>query len=342
MPGHATPSRRTLLGAVAAIALWPLRGLAQSRPQKEVLAFYYGWYGIKAFSGQNIHWKNPDTARQQIADAPDYPSGGPYDSLDPAIMDRQMAQMKAAGITGLIASWWGQDDRTNQQLPKLLDAAARYGLKVCAYVERADTPQSVSADVLYLHQTYGRHAAWLRLDGKPVLMFFDRLMQTIGPEGWNKARALIDAKAPRAISFIGTANTLDEIKSRKVAFDGLHIYSMQFEAAEFRLIPALWRHHFYKAWVKAQSGAKVTTATILPGFDDHLLPDRTGKRPTIERDEGESFRRLWKAAIDARPDWILIVSFNEWHEASQIEPSLQYGTRELETCKTYSVQFMSS
>jgi len=336
-----TPSRRTVLTALAATTLWPFAACAQKRPQKEVLVFYYGWYGTKAHSGQDIHWLNPDPARRHIDDSPDYPLGGPYDSLDPAVIARQMTQIKDAGITGLIASWWGQGDRTDTQLRRLLDAAGAQGLKVTAYIEQAISAESVAADTLYLHETYARHPAWLRLDGKPVIMYFDRLMQDIAPEGWHRARNLIEKQAPGAMRFIGTANTLEEIATRKSSFDGLHIYSQQFEGAEFRLFPALWRGRYYRQWVRAQQGAKVTTATILPGFDDRRLPDRKGKRPVIERGDGEPFRRLWEAAINAKPDWILIVSFNEWHEASQIEPSIAYGTRELDTCREMSARFLA-
>lgn len=335
-----TTSRRKLLAALTATTLWPFTAFAQKLPQKEVLVFYYGWYGTKARTGQNIHWLNPDPARQHIADSPDYPVGGPYDSLDPAVIARQMVQIKAAGITGLIVSWWGQTDRTNDQLRLMLDAAGAQGLKVTAYIEQVSSAGGVAADTLYLHQKYMRHPAWLRRDNKPVIMYFDRLMQTIGLDGWHEAHKLIEKDAPDAMRFIGTANTLKEIAARKSSFDGLHIYSQQFEGAEFRLIPALWRARYYREWVRAQQGTRVTTATILPGYDDRRLPDRKGKRPVIEREDGESFRRLWKAAIKAKPDWILIVSFNEWHEASQIEPSTAFGTRELDTCREMSAQFL--
>jgi len=334
-------SRRTVLTALTAAALLPLRVFAQARPKKEVLVFYYGWYGTRARSGQDIHWLTPDPARQHIADSPDYPVGGPYDSLDPAVITRQMTQIKAAGITGLIVSWWGQTDRTNDQLRRLLDAAGAQGLKVTAYVEQVTRAEGVADDTLYLYREYGRHPAWLRLGGKPVIMYFDRLMQTIGLDGWHRAHSLIEKQAPDAMRFIGTANTLKEIEARRSDFDGLHIYSQQFEGAEFRLLPALWRAGYYKDWVRAQQGAKVTTATILPGFDDRLQPDRKGKRPVIKREDGGPFRRLWKAAIAAKPDWILIVSFNEWHEASQIEPSTTFGTRELDTCREMSARFLA-
>ena len=335
-----TTSRRNLLSALTAATLLPFTAFAQTRPKKEVLVFYYGWYGTPARAGQNIHWLNPDTAHERIADAPNYPVGGPYDSLDPAVIARQMAQIKNAGITGLIVSWWGQTDRTNDQLRLVLDAAGAQGLKVTAYVEQVATTEGTAADTLYLYQTYTRQPAWLRLNNKPVIMYFDRLMQDIGLDGWQKAHALIEKQAPGKLSFVATANTLKEIKARKSSFDGLHIYSQQFEGAEIRFLPSLWRTKYYTDWVRAQSGAKVTTATILPGFDDRLQLDRKGKRPVIKRENGKPFRELWNAAIAANPDWILIVSFNEWHEASQIEPSTAFGMRELETCRQMSAKFL--
>ena len=318
-------SRRHLLTGLTSLAAWPARVWAHMRPQREVLAFYYGWYG------QGPH----------VGPFPDIPVGGDYDSLDAAVLSRQVAQAKAAGITGLIASWWGQNDRTDRQLPLLLDACAKHGLRVTAYIERANTVEEVAADTLYVYKTFGRHPAWLTCGGKPVIFYFDRLLQNLGLEGWDRARALVESHVPQQLAFIGTANTTKEINERKTHFDALHIYSMQFEAAHPRLFEGLWRQAFYASWVRAQSGAKVTTATVLPGYDDHLLPERTGKRPIVNRGGGATYRRLWQAAIAAKTDWILIVSFNEWHEASQIEPSLQFGDRELATTKEMAEQFMA-
>ncbi|MDI7774282.1 hypothetical protein [Asticcacaulis sp. EMRT-3] len=323
--------RRTIVSALALLPFWP--ALSRAAPaSKEVLAFYYGWYATKAFSGQSAHW--PDAGPEDVI--LDTPQGGFYDSLDPAVIKRQVAQAKAAGMTGFIASWWGQDDRTDKQLPLLLDACAAQGLKVCAYVEPATSPDSVATDVLYLHSHYAHHPAWLKLAGKPVIMFFDRLMQNLGLDGWDKARKLIEAKAPGALAFIGTANTLDEIAQRGPHFDAVHIYSQQFDIAHPHFLRGLWRAHHYRQWVRAQKGLAVTTATVLPGFDDHLVPGRDGKRPIVRRDGGQTFRRLLADAIAAKPDWLLIVSFNEWHEGSEIEPSTQYGDRELKTAAAIS------
>jgi len=42
----------------------------------------------------------------------------------------------------------------------------------------------------------------------------------------------------------------------------------------------------------------------------------------------------------AGPDWVLITSFNEWHEGSEIEPSLEDGDRYLKLTKQYGPRFV--
>ncbi len=320
------PDRRTVLTTVAGALAWP--SLAQARAgQKEVLAFYYGWYGVAARSGQDIHWQGIDTTARTIANCPDYPQDGPYDSLDPAVIRRQVQQAKAAGITGFIASWWGQKDRTDQQFPLLLAAAG--GLKIAPYLETATNADALAADIAYLLKRYGKHRAWLRLNGKPVIFIFDRVIQALGKAGWKAAHAKVAGKAV----FVGPANDLVEINDRRKDFDALHIYSMQFPLSQPHGTDPAALAAFYHDWVAVQKGLKVTTATVMPGYDDHLLPDRTGKRPIVDRANGQVFRTLWQAALGARPDWVLVVSFNEWQEASQVEPSRSFGDRELATIK---------
>ena len=50
-------------------------------------------------------------------------------------------------------------------------------------------------------------------------------------------------------------------------------------------------------------------SAMLPGYDDRIQPDRTGKRPVVERQDGETYGDLWLAAIKADPDWVFVVSF---------------------------------
>ena len=318
----------------AAILAWPMRIVAAARPARQVLAFYYGWYG------PGIHWQDADPVRKTLADSPGYPETGTYDSLDAATIQRHVAQARDAGITGLICSWWGQGDRTDQQLKPLLDAAATVGLSITVYVENVTSPEALAAASLYNLQAYGDHPAWLKLNGKPVIFLYDRVLQTMGLDGWKRARAIIDAGAPGRLAVIATGNGRKQIAERGPLFAGVHIYDMAFYLAQKHPFAWLWRRQFYDGWVKYQKGLSVVTATVMPGYDDHLVTGRPAPRPLVDRDGGRLYRELWQAAIAAKPDWILIVSFNEWHEDSQIEPSVQYSEREMATTREMAARFL--
>ncbi len=43
--------------------------------------------------------------------------------------------------------------------------------------------------------------------------------------------------------------------------------------------------------------------------------------------------------MNPRPDWVLITTFNEWHEGSEIEPSVEYGSLFITLTNEYATQF---
>jgi hypothetical protein len=72
---------------------------------------------------------------------------------------------------------------------------------------------------------------------------------------------------------------------------------------------------------------------VLPGYNDTRVPGRTGTF-IVPRNNGQTYRTSWDAAIASNPDWITITSFNEWFEGSMIEPSDTYGTQYLDITKS--------
>src|SRR6266516_2051367 len=133
---------------------------------REVLAFYYGWYGNPAVSGRWVHWEKVNETDKRIGSSTHYPTLGPYDSHDPKLIEQHCRWAKEAGLSGFIASWWAQGDFHDQGLPLLLEAAQRHGLFVTAYFEVVHSqgspkPDDAVKDVLYLLEHYGKHPAWL-------------------------------------------------------------------------------------------------------------------------------------------------------------------------------------
>jgi hypothetical protein len=59
-----------------------------------------------------------------------------------------------------------------------------------------------------------------------------------------------------------------------------------------------------------------------PGFDARLI----GGTTVVDRRNGDTLRREMNAAADASPDTIGLISWNEFSENSQVEPSKRYGS----------------
>jgi glycoprotein endo-alpha-1,2-mannosidase len=101
-----------------------------------------------------------------------------------------------------------------------------------------------------------------------------------------------------------------------------------------------WARAAYPKMVAAAGPGKISTLTIIPGYDDRNT-GRPMPRPVTDRWGGETYRAFWQDAIAAAPDYVLITSWNEWHEASELEPSVEYGSRALDDTATFSQQFLA-
>lgn len=323
--------------------------LAAGRPQdrgelqhvpRQVLAFYYPWYGNPRVTGHWVHWSGVDESRKTIAAATHYPLLGAYDSHDARTVDQHVRWARQAGITGFIVSWWGQHDFSDDALPLLLDAARRYGLKITIYYEtappRAVNKKGARSDLEYLRGRYFSHPAWLTVNGQPVVFVYGRAISQLGVRGWGDlARDLSHQPLPPLL----TADNLSP--EAAAAFAGVHEYSITDRTqgkspAELRQ----WAGKEFTRLATIGGPGRIHSVTIIPGYDDSKL-SRPQPRPITDRWNGETYRTLWRAALEAAPDWILISTWNEWHEGSEIEPSIENSDRELKTTSEFARRFLA-
>jgi hypothetical protein len=305
---------------------------------KHVLAFYYPWYGNPQISGRWVHWSEVDEVNQTIGNSTHYPVLGPYDSHDPDLVAQHASWACQIGLTGFIASWWGQGTFEDHAVLLLLDSALQCGLQITIYFEKVPgstpTPENALADVLYLLRTYASHPAWLRVAEKPVMFVYSRAISQIGLDGWQWVIDQTNQQYPGGALFIG-----DRISDAAAqVFDGIHTYNPTGQTAhknpdEIRA----WAQTTFPRWI-ATAGDRISCVTIIPGYDDSKL-GRPEPRPITDRWDGDTYGVLWQEAIAADPNWVLITSWNEWHEGSEIEPSIENGERELETTAEYAPQF---
>lgn len=308
------------------------RGL---HPSREVLAFYYPWYG------PTRHWGKVDVANHDIENSRHYPLGGAYDSHDPAVIARQIGEAQAHHVTGFIASWWGPGTYEDQAVPLLLAAAEPKHFKISVYWEAApgkgpeQIDQAVS-DLTYLLTHYGTNRAYLKVNGQPVIFVYGRVMGQVPFAAWPE---IIHRARAEAGNFLLIADGYSERNAR--VFDGLHTYNIcgEVKGKTPEELRAWAAKHYANAVKLARDHGDISCVTVIPGYDDTKI-----RKPglAVDRLGGQVYRVLWDEAIKARPDWVLITSWNEWHEGSEIEPSFEDGDKYLELTGEYAGRFRHS
>ena len=306
---------------------------------KQVLVFYYPWYGSQEYSGRWIHWQDVEPRKKAIGSSTHYPVIGAYDSTDPKLIDRQMRQMAEAGVDGVIASWWGRRvERDNLALQKILDSAAKHGRVVSVYQETIHGPdleRSAADDFVFLIERYSKHAAWQKVDDRPVIFVYGRVVGQMGDfKRWNTVRDFVKDKTDVDPYLVG-----DRISMGAAGvFDAVHTYNPVGALAGKSLEEVRRAYHYmvvHGASITRESG-KPVCLTIIPGYDDTKIRD---PGLACSRLEGGTYRAGWESAVGSSVRWVLITSWNEWHEGSEIEESVEFGDRELRATGEWTRRF---
>ena len=307
----------------------PARGTAPLRPR--VLAFYYAWYrGTDWIDGSK------PTAR-------DNTNPTPYDSADTGVIRRHFAQAAVAGIEGFIVSWWGEGTPSDQNLPSLFAGAPR-GFDIALYLEaqghRFRTQQELVDQLDYALDRYGRSPRYLRIDHRPVVyVYSSRAVLRGAGEGDNPTHRAVWKDALRRLAARGHRPILigDGTDPRDLSvFGGLHTYwtNPLPDETEIERRMALAA----RAYAAVQGGRRrVWASSVFPGFDDRHL--RGPQRPYVARDGGSFYAAQWWRAIGSDPDQVLVVSFNEWPESTNIEPNAEWKDHYLHLTAAWAGRF---
>jgi hypothetical protein len=83
-------------------------------------------------------------------------------------------------------------------------------------------------------------------------------------------------------------------------------------------------------------------ATACPGYDDRLLRRTPQIAPVLQRENGDTFRKQLSKARASGADNILIYGWNEYFEATTIEPSYEFGDQYLKIVKEHIISARTS
>ena len=209
----------------------------------------------------------------------------------------------------------------------LLAAAERDSFHVTIYYEQASSTEKIFQDLQYILLKYTRSSAFLKVGARPVIFFYGRVTGRFSQDNW---RDLFERLDREGLGIFAVADGFGEDLMR--SFNGVHTYNpvtMPFDK--------VWALYLSSA-SRAKGMGKLFAATVLPGYDDRFV-----RQPGIaqDRQNGRYYRAYWDAAIDSDPQWILITSFNEWHEGSEIEPSVELGDQYLQLTRELAERWKS-
>ena len=303
-----------------------------------ILVHYMPWFEADPGARRwGWHWTmnkyDPNVVKdgnREIA-AKYYPAIGPYDSGDPHVIEYHLLLMKIAGIDGAIIDWYGIHDLwdygvIHRNTGRFIDKAGEYGLKVAICYEDKTIPNLVkegrigsSERVSHAVQAIdwlGKHwfpmDNYVRVGGKPLLMSF-------GYGGLDDAEwSTCLTKATGPVAYFSEHNR------RSAAVGG---YDWPIPKEGLAAIKRFQRQS--KDWP-----ARIPMA--FPRFDDIYAEAGVGENLGSVPDQGgATFRVTLDASQNMSAPAVQLVTWNDWGEGTMIEPSREYGTRDLETVQQF-------
>jgi hypothetical protein len=256
-------------------------------------------------------------------------------------MDEHILEAKSHGVSGFIATWWGQGSYEDGSFALLLAHAEQADFKTSIYWETApgSGPEQIDraiADLVYVLSRYGANKAFLKVGQKPVIFVYGRVMQEVPMASWPM---IIEGARAKAGDFLLITDGYEPTSAR--LFDGVHVYNNcgDVKGKSPDDLRAWAAHSYAEAVSLARRHGRISCVTVIPGYDDTKV-----RQPgmAVSRQKGQTYSVLWEEARRAQPDWILITSWNEWHEGSEIESSWEDGNQYLKLTAQYAPDFLAA
>lgn len=304
-----------------------------------ILAHYMPWYTAKPFSDHwGWHWTmnhfDPEQqvdGRRQIA-SKYYPLIGPYDSGDPHVLEYHLLLMKLAGIDGVIVDWYGLTDYRdyailNRNTFRLLQQCERLKMKFVICYEDQTIPALVEAkrittaervthavnEIDWLSKYWFRSGSYVKLDGRPVLLSFGHSGLT--GEEWTQCLSRLQ----NPVAYF----------SQDVRRDGAR-GGFGWPAPKVGMVQV-------DRFLATASTWPTAIPAAFPRFDDiYREANVSDGYPKLPDNNGRTLRITLEKAVRSDAPIIQIATWNDWGEGTQIEPSTEFGYRDLECLQAFT------
>ena len=326
-------SRRDFLAAASSLP--SLAGFAPGKTARRplLLVHYMPWFQAKPLAKSwGWHWTMNKANPEAVTDGKPaiashyHPAIGPYDSSDPAVIECHLLQMRLAGIDGLVIDWYGLSDFRDYPVlhkatSEIVRACPRFGLRFAVCYEDQTIPALETAG---------------KLTPKTRLAHASKELSWLAENWFGQKAYLRSANAPLFLSF-GQSGLTDTEWAACLA--NLSVPVAYF--SEHRTRPCA-RGAF--DWPQPKTGLQAQ-ATFLKGvpkgsahipvafprFEDYYFQAGIGpSHGNIPDHAGKTFRDTLSSALESKSEFVQVATWNDWGEGTQIEPSKEWGYRDLE------------
>jgi hypothetical protein len=350
--------RSILLLAVLAPVLFAAPKAAQG-VSKPVMVHYMPWFVSESYSGSwGWHWTmnhfNADTfnagGQREIASWY-YPLIGPYDSADPAVLEYHVLLMKLAGIDGVIVDWYGPDSYNdyavnNQRTLALFNYTRKAGLKFSLCYEDQTIQQEINGSYVtasaavthaqqilrYAQTNFFTDPSFLRLNKAPVFLNF-------GPQyfktnsDWVSIFSVLNATNQPA--FFTEDNRLAVGTG---AFDWPPMWLSG--GGGNTLTPAQLQSYLVGFEQKA-AGWPGFVSSAFPRFHDIYAQAGVGaSNGYLDDANGSTLTNTLARAMTNNSAIVQLVTWNDFGEGTMIEPTQDYGYRDLGIVQNLRRQYL--
>jgi len=297
-------------------------------------AHYYPWYGTNE---HHSDWADRAVSTSVL---------GEYSVENQSVVDQHIKWSLEHGIRWWSVSWWGPTAPTNRALKETLTNAEQFEhltfsilyetkgrLEEFDYdLDRQAARDRLADDLAYLAEHYFAQDNYRRIDGRPVVFFY--IAQTLKGDitgAFAEATADLDTELyvladlpfgnpPASYPVVDAADAVTSYNPytprediEQVFHDrygqGLKMLHLGAETADLDYVPVL-----------------------IPGFNDTGIPSSLREDNPVLSASPDRYARVCEQVRPylADAESVLVTSFNEWYENTQIEPNEEYETAYLE------------
>jgi hypothetical protein len=289
-----------------------------------------------------------DTGRFLLSDQP-ASGAGPWFSSDRIGWHRaQLAEMRRAGVDVALTVAGGPGDErgpADEKALLVLAAALREMTN-----ERIPAPQvALWLDTTALVAGGGAKPDLSSEAGRAVLYqavrrwfeivppeFRARVQLPVGNGGGTAAYPVFLSTAI-GLASAGDGAWAEDLRRRFAADFGADATLLIAGAADFPASSALAA--FLPVGSAGKGSGPVAAFVVKPGHDDGAITPAGKAATLLPRRNGETYRRLWETALETRPTWLILDSWNDWARGTAVAPSRQYGDRYLDLTRILALSF---